>query len=320
MGDPADEGPAIDPDDSELARIDATITMPEPYAPVPVIGVDDVRCFLLDWPFDDQKYVTGLAVRPGNRQLVHHVILSSVDEDEVGALEALDAEDGPAGWPCVGFGMANEVQPTGHLGGWTPGARAVTYPGGMGRKVPPGSRVMMQVHYDGSHGVDFPDQTSIDFMVEDSVQRVARNIGVGNPLWLLEGGMRIEAGDPDAMVWFAFDPTVLLTKDEPFLIWNVNLHMHELGSRGTVAIFREDGSKECLLDVDAWELAWLGDYYFAEPVPFHPGDQLYVECHWDNIAANQKIVNGEQIVPRDLQWGTDEEMCGGIMVITEGLE
>ncbi len=46
-----------------------------------------------------------------------------------------------------------------------------------------------------------------------------------------------------------------------------------------------------------------------------PGDQLAVECHWDNSSANQPIVNGLPQVPRDVNWGpnTSDEMCvGGI--------
>jgi hypothetical protein len=73
-GDPADEGAPIPRDDSDLARVDVTLTTGAPYTPTPKIGSSDLRCFVLDWPIDDEVYVTGLAVRPGNPTLVHHVI------------------------------------------------------------------------------------------------------------------------------------------------------------------------------------------------------------------------------------------------------
>ena len=44
-------------------------------------------------------------------------------------------------------------------------------------------------------------------MLEDHVERVEKAIPVGNPLWFAGDGMEIHAGDPDAMVWFAYDPT-----------------------------------------------------------------------------------------------------------------
>ena len=190
-------------------------------------------------------------------------------------------------------------------------------PGGLGRKVPRGSVVVLQVHYStGASGLSF-DQTELDVMIEQEVEREAKGVAVGNPQWLIDGGMRIAAGDPDAMFWFAYDPTTVVTRGEPFLIWAVNLHMHELGSRGSVAILRASGEVDCLLDIPEWEFGWMTDYWLAEPVELHPGDRLYVECHFDNTAGNQKIVDGQQEVPRDLGWGTDQEMCGGILITSD---
>jgi hypothetical protein len=311
-GDPADEGPPLDRDDSELARVDLTLRMPAPYTPVPTIGVDDVRCFLLEWPVDEQVYVTGIDVRPGNRTVVHHVATLVIDREDTADLRARDSADEEAGFDCSGFGNL-DVLPTGSIGGWTPGDRALTLPGGLGRKVEAGSAILLQIHYDTGHGVLEPDLTELDLMIEREVEREAQGVAVGNPQWLLDGGMRIAAGDPDAMFWFAYDPTTVLTKGEPFLVWSVNLHMHELGARGSIAILRRDGTTECLLDIDDWDFGWLSDYWLAEPVRVDPGDRLYVECHFDNTAENQKIVNGELQTPRDLGWGTDMEMCGGIL-------
>jgi hypothetical protein len=141
-------------------------------------------------------------------------------------------------------------------------------------------------------------------------------MGVGNPQWLISGGLRIAAGDPDAMFYFAFDPAAVIERDG-FAIWAVNLHMHRWGSAGSLAIQRADGTTECLLDIPAWDMNWMGDYWLEEPVEVRPGDRLYVECHFDNSATNQPIVDGEIIEPHDLEWGTDMEMCGGIMTISD---
>ena len=311
-GDPADEPPPLPRDDAELERVDLTLRMPEPYTPVPQIGADDVRCFVLDWPVEDQVYVRGIDVRPGNRTIVHHVIAFVGDRADAARLDA--ADDGP-GWDCTGFGL--DFAPTGSIGGWTPGDRATTLPGGLGRKVPAGSVIVLQVHYDTAHGVDFADQTEIDVMIEREVEREAKGAAVGNPQWLLDGGMRIPPGEDDAMFWFAYDPTTVANLGEAFLVWGVNLHMHEYGSRGSIAILRASGEVECLLDIPAWEFGWMADYWLAEPVRIDPGDRLYVECHFDNTAANQKIVDGQQQAPRELGWGTDEEMCGGILITSE---
>src|SRR5262249_4790477 len=147
------------------------------------------------------------------------------------------------------------------------------------------------------------DQTSVDAMLETRVDQVARQMGVGNPLWLATGGLHIEAGDPDAAFWFAFDPAATAEPDG-FKIWAVNIHMHARGSRASLAVLRADGTTDCLLTIPDWDFAWLGDYWLAEPVDVWPGDRLYVECHFDNSEANQPFENGAPGVPRDLDWGT----------------
>ncbi|MEO8701998.1 MAG: hypothetical protein ABI867_18275, partial [Kofleriaceae bacterium] len=115
----------------------------------------------------------------------------------------------------------------------------------------------------------------------------------------------------------AYDPSDLVTNGKSVEIHNVMLHMHELGSIGRVAIQRANGTTECLLNIPEWDFHWMADYYFATPVRIDPGDKLVVECHWDNTAANQKIVNGEQQTPRTLHWGNDEEMCGAVLTYSE---
>ena len=67
--------------------------MPEPYTPsAPTgVGTDDYRCFLLDPELDQDAYLTGTHVRPGNPEVVHHVILVRVPPGQVAAAEQRDA-------------------------------------------------------------------------------------------------------------------------------------------------------------------------------------------------------------------------------------
>ena len=53
----------------------------------------------------------------------------------------------------------------------------------------------------------------------------------------------------------------------------------------------------------------MADYYFETPVRLEPGDKLYVECHWDNTADNQRIVNGEREQPRTICTGAPRTRC-----------
>jgi len=314
-GDPGD-APATPPPAIGLPRVDLRAEMAVPFTPQPKVGADELRCFLLDHDaIDHPRYITGFDFQPGVRAMVHHVIVYAVDEAEAGKLAARDGEDGRPGWDCYGEGgeLAGDSK---YVGGWQPGVTARLLPDGIGRELPKGTRLVLNVHYDTGHGVS-PDRSTIDIMLEDHVDRVERAIPVGNPLWFLGDGMAIEANDPDSKVWFSYDPSDLITRGRSVEIHNVMLHMHELGSIGRVAILRASGQTECLLNITKWDFHWMGDYYLDRPARLDPGDRLYVECHWDNTAGHQKIVNGEQQPPRKLYWGADDEMCGAVLTYSE---
>lgn len=313
-GDPSDEGPAIPVDRGGLSRVDVSTTMSEPFEPRAVIGADEVRCFLLDYEFPEDTFVTGLNVVPGNRSMVHHVIVFTIDGDDAPKLASREGHDGRPGWDCYGE-LAGDAKPTGSLGGWAPGSQGMELPDRIGRKVAAGSRIVLNMHYDTGAGTG-ADQTTVQLATAGSIDHELKGVAVANPLWLVEGGMPIAAGDDDAMVYFSYDPTVL-TRGKSFLVYTINQHMHELGSQARIAVLRADGSTECLLNISKWDFDWLGDYVLEQPLRIDPGDELYVECHFDNTAENQRFVNGEQLVPRDLDWGTDEEMCAALLGVIE---
>jgi len=317
LGDPAD-APVVTPPPQTLPRVDLRAEMPVAFTPEPMIGADEVRCFLLDHePVDRTRYITGFDFQPGVRAMVHHVIVFAVDDDQAHDLAKRDGEDGRPGWDCHGTG-GELTGKADIVGGWQPGVLPRLLPDGIGRELSRGKRLVLNVHYDTGHGTA-PDRSAIELMLEDHVDRVERSIPVGNPLWFVGDGLEIEAGDPDASVWFAYDPSDAVTKGKAVEIHNVMLHMHELGSIGRVAVLRADGTVECLLNITRWDFHWMADYYFARPVRIAPGDKLVVECHWDNTAGHQKIVNGELQEPRTLHWGTDEEMCGAVLTYAEEL-
>jgi hypothetical protein len=285
-----------------LPRIDATVSMPEPYTPSPPEGtLDDTRCFLLDLPeaFDEARYVTGLGVRPGVQSQVHHALLLVAGPLAVPGLQVTDQADSGPGWSCPG-GLVWGA--TGWIGGWSPGWTAREMPRGTGQKVEKGSKLILTVHYSVASGEPQPDLTSVDLMLEEEVESELFALSVFDPLWLT-GGMRIPSGEPDVMVSHRSYPLQKKT------LVGVNLHMHERGSRGSVGIVRADGSKECLLQIDQWEHHWQGDYLLQEPIELGRDDGLWVECHWDNTEGNQRVVGGVPEAPRTLNWAEDEEMC-----------
>lgn len=275
--------------------------------------VDVVRCFALPWTPGAASYVTGFEVAPGEPSIVHHALVHAVTGGEAARILALDAADEAPGWDC--FGQSVSLLHAAGLGGWAPGYGPTQYPAGLGFAVPADAVILMQVHYHlPSRASHRPDLTRLRFWLADEVEREAISIGAANPLWLLDGGMKIPAGDADVRHRVWVDPIEAFTDGRPFEVHGLSLHMHAWGVAGTIAVLRADGSWECLLREDHYDAGWQGQYFLEQPVVVYPGDQLFVECVWDNSAQNQPLVNGERLKPRALEWGTDQEMCTGFVM------
>jgi hypothetical protein len=307
-GDPADAPPPPDP--GGLSRVDLEIMMPQPYTPSPSIGPsDDQRCFLIDWDIENETFVTGLEVVPGRRDLVHHAIVYAIPEIQVGIYRAFDNGDDGPGWSCPG-GIVQSADA--YIGGWVPGGAVHDYPAGLGRRVKRNSAVVLAVHYELSAGIA-PDQTGIRFKFDDSVETEVEGLAVMDPAWLVGQAMKIPAGETDVVHKYAYDPATWFNFGQSIEIHNVSLHMHEYGTRASLAIFRANGDVDCLLHIDDWDFDWQGEYFLRKPVTMRYGDKIYVECHFDNGPDNQI---GDDL-PSDLWWGDDKEMCIGSLMISK---
>lgn len=319
----APEGPVVEteplPPVGGLPRVDLVLGMNEPYTPSPREGTtDDTRCFLVDWPLDEPTFVTGFSVAPGNPAIVHHAIVLIIEADLVPSYQAVDdAEAGP-GWSCPG-GIVGAF--SGWLGGYSPGWEGQMMPAGHGHLVKPGSKLILTMHYSQPRrSEDFgSDLTDVQLVLEDQVDQRMRTLAAYNAFWTMNG-MHIPAGEEDVMFASQYDALSVVTPGEPLQLLAANFHMHERGSAGVLGIRRADGSEECLLQVDHYDHEWQENYIFTEPIDLLPGDKLYIECHFDNSAANQRVVNGELEEPRDLNWAEDGEMCVGFITASRRLD
>ena len=307
-GDPA-EAPPERPPIGGLSRVDVTVGMREAYTPSPREGTtDDTRCFVADWPYEEAKYVTGLSPVPGARDVVHHLIVAAVGPSSVAEVEARDGADGRPGFDCSGgFGDLDwrDVRP---LGGSLLGG---DFPRGIGARVEPGSKILINIHYSTARARS-TDQTQVEMRIDDEATE-AKTIPLANPAWMMGDAMGIEAGDPDAVFFFKLEPD-LYTRDEPVAIQSVTPHMHYFGSKMVVRAKHADGSTSCLMEIPRWDFGWEQPFWLASPTRLEADDELYIECHFDNSAANQP--DGKP--PRDIAWGgNNQDMCAAFVAFTE---
>lgn len=320
MDDPSNEGEALPPIDFGVSRIDLRVTTEAPYTPQ---TQDDYRCFVVDWPESTVKYVSGFNLEPSNPAVVHHMNLYIVEPGTPAQnfRNKAAAASGP-GYPCFGGAFDTGVS---LLGSWAPGSTGIEYPAGTGIQIDPGSVIVMETHFNIGEGRDGPEQSTLAVRLEDSVERRA----LIAPFWNFDawssGNMPIPAGESDVVHSFQVNPDGLIQYIAPWFtareieIHGAGLHMHYLGTSGAIRIERYDGTEDCVLEIPNWDFNWQYGYLHDEPIPFEIGlDELYLECHWDNTAANQPIIDGERRPMRDVNWGSgsSDEMCIGYLYVT----
>lgn len=314
-GDPS-EAPASLPRSAQggLPRVDLELAMPEAYSPTQ--SPDEYRCFVMDWPEAQMSYVTGFMAQPGRPTIVHHIIAFLILPEDVARIQALDeAEPGP-GYTCFG-GPGGDATRASWLGAWAPGGHAAVLPEGTGIRVPVGSKIVLQMHYNLSTANAAPDRTSIAMSLASSVEKVAIVQPWANPAWLKPGGMPIPAGEKDAHAQFHFDISSALSyitggvfqNNQPITVYGAGLHMHTRGTWARLNIERKTGATECMLHIPRWDFHWQGSYGFAQPKVIKPGDRIGLECHWDNSQPGAQYV----------EWGegTGDEMCLGSFLMTQ---
>lgn len=288
---------------------DVTLTMPQPYQPVATVNSEDTRCFLLETGFTETRYVTGIDIKPGVREQMHHSLVLTVGASDLKKLQDLDAQSPEPGWSCPG-GLLGSIK-SGLGGSFFEPQRFE----GRGFRVDPSDHVVLTMHYSlPAKGGFQEDQTSVLLRTQTEPVTPIVTLSVYNPGWLV-GGMPIPPNDDSTRYSWA-DAPGRLAGGASFDLHAVNLHMHERGKKGGLWVLRENGARECLLQIDAWNHAWQGDYRLATSVHLGARDRLLVDCEFDNTEPRQRVIDGVRQSPRWLDWGEDQEMCVGFVTAT----
>ena len=305
----------------EPIRSDLVLSMPEEYTPS-TESVDDFRCFLLDPQLEEDRFLTGYEVVPGNLQVAHHLITEVFNRNDIIDQVALkEAEDDIPGWYCFGnSGIDTDTETPADeardafsaMPTWTPGMNPEHFPEGTGLKLTPDSVIVMQMHYNTTSGTG-PDQTAIhlELAPPEADLRPITGFDLFAPVeipcpedinttactreaaleWPTAGG-----GEADLML-VACDKTVADYAGQPAenvvsdCLYEVNIdgdlvlayaHMHELGKAFNMELNPDTPEAQTILDIDRWDFDWQGTYRLAEPMRVSVGDKVRVSCTWDN--------------------------------------
>ncbi|HEY2157750.1 MAG TPA: ascorbate-dependent monooxygenase, partial [Isosphaeraceae bacterium] len=181
-GDPKDAPPPRHfESDWPLGTPDLVLKPSEAYK-LPGEGADEFRVFVIPSGLKEGKWIGAVDFRPGNPTVVHHVLAAI---DTTGRARKMDeADPGPGYKTFAGFGGGPgglPFIPSGGLSGWAPGKAPRYLPNGVGRYLPAGSDVLLQVHYHKS-GRPETDATAIAlYFAKAPVDKLIRGAAVFPP-------------------------------------------------------------------------------------------------------------------------------------------
>lgn len=222
-------------------------------------GTVRYKYFTVDPGFTEDKWIKAAELQPGNRAVVHHILVFSLPggRRERASLASVNGE---------------------FLAAYVPGHRPPVYDDGMAKLVPAGSKLVFQLHYtpigtpqkDLSRlGLVFADPKTIKHVVTTQQVSEARGLVIPPGHDNFEVKSRPSQRAPSEVQLLAMMP-----------------HMHLRGKAFRYTAHFPDGRSEILLDVPQYDFNWQTAYRLVKPVTLPKGAYLRGVAHYDNSEEN----------------------------------
>lgn len=276
----------------------AEIPNPDLISQIPTYSVTTVndlyRCFVIPSGLATDKYITELEALPGDRSIVHHILIF---EDTSNVPAQLDAADPGPGYTNFGGTGSNASK---LVGIWVPGQSVNRLPGGMGIKLNANTNIVIQIHYPGGT-ISQTDSTEIRFKLSSTP---LREVYIDPPLnhsQLDNGPLFIPANTTKTF-------TAHFTIPIDLSVLAVGPHMHNIGRSITAYGVTLAQDTIPFIHIPEWDFHWQGTYSFQRVLHLPAGTTLYSSAFYDNTTANPHNPNNP---PQDVALGeatTDEMM------------
>jgi mono/diheme cytochrome c family protein len=216
---------------------------------LPAGGPDQFRDLPQTYPLPEDRWVSAVEIVPGDRRVVHHVIVYVIDE----------GQQAPNGW----------------LGAWAAGMEPMVFPAGSGRLLKKGSRLIANMHYHPTDEAAHDSTTLGVYFLDREPQKQLVN------LWVQNSDFKIPAGNDN----YEVKSTYTFRQDS--VIHALLPHMHYRGKDFTYTATYPDGRSEILLKVPAYDFNWQTLYQEAKPLEIPAGTRLDCVAHYDNSTKNK---------------------------------
>jgi hypothetical protein len=318
-----------------IGKPDQVFSMTEEYTIKPDDS-DNYVYFVVPTEFKEDRWIQAAEIRPSNKKVVHHVIAHVLTPQAIAGatgstgqsdrqangnqeqifykegglarvkLNAPVIDDG-ANAPNGGAAFNHRAREEGSdlfsilLTSYAPGKDPDVFAPGMAKRIPAGSKIVLQMHYSSFRGaLDKPerDRTSLGviFAKEPPPNRVV-TLTIPNHFF------QIPAGAPDHIVTAAY------TFDQDVRLIDYMPHMHLRGKQMKYEVVYPDGKRETLLWVPGFNFKWQTLYRLKDPIMLPRGTRMIITAHFDNSSKNKYNPDPGKSV----RWGDptrDEMMIG----------
>lgn len=278
--DPLVESPPLPPQDWPLGPPDYVVTLSRQS--LPASGEIGYRYPIVANPVPRDAWLRAAVVKPGNRKVVHHVLVFTA----AGEADLISAILGAQAGGLNGFFAA-----------YVPGLNQGAFPPGTGKFLKQGSAIICQMHYTAT-GQPETDQTQIGLYLGDGPPE--RELVTGG---IYTTDLDIPPGAKD----YRRQAERVFSRD--VLLYELSPHMHYRGSWFTFEAFYPDGARETLLSVPHYDFDWQSLYRLAEPKRLPAGTRIVCRGGYDNSAQNYANPDPAARVNFGLQ--SDDEMFIG---------
>jgi hypothetical protein len=239
--------------------------------------LDNYRCFVLPLNLDRDTLLTQLEVIPGNKRMVHHVM---VYWDTSGVPAQLDAQDPLPGYYSFGGTGSLESVP---IYSWAPDWPVYSAPAGTGVKLPQNAVLVVQMHY--TYGVQNQiDSTKLVLKYGSGNLREIQTTALLNHYTNINEPLLIPANTIKS-----FNCELQLNEGQS--LWAISPHMHYIGKDIKVYAIKPGADTVPLIYIPDWNYAWQGIYPFRRPVYLPIGTVLRAEATYNNTLSNPRNPN-----------------------------
>lgn len=268
-------------DDWSIGKPDIVYEMPKEIT-IPAEGVMPYQYHVTELNNTEDMYVQSMEVLPGNRKVVHHIIVFLQP---------------PAEWAKAN----NDGFTVGFLDVYAPGSPAGVNPPGVARLIPKGSKIMWQVHYTPT-GKEEKDKSKFGIVLAKE-----------KPKELMRTALMVNMGFtiPPQAEETAVEAKTVIKHDAT--IYSYTPHMHFRGKAMEFYITPPGAKEELVCSVPRYDFNWQFDYFLKQPRKVPAGTAVRIVGHYDNSPKNPFNPDPTKAV----KWGEqtwEEMLMGGVFL------